>query len=430
MKRPFNFLLPALMLGITALIPSCKKDNCNETVSYRAYEPVYMSYESLRSGVKTEAARALQKPGKIYMAGNFIFVNEVNEGIHIINNQNPASPQNVSFISIPGNIDMAAMGNLLYADSYIDLLVFDISNPQQVQLVKRVENALPQRYTESGIVADPQQGVVVDIKEVIKTEKYNSDCNGGGGGPYPMPWLEGDVMFNGVGGAPVSSTAVASRGKGGSMARFALHQNMLYVVDNTSLRKFDLTTPVNPTNSGNSYIGQSIETIFPYNNHLFIGSANGMFIYNVSNPSAPQYVSTYTHATACDPVAVEGDYAYVTLRSGTPCNTNINQLEVVNIQNLTNPTLSVTVPMTNPHGVGIENGTLFICDGNDGLKVYNANNVQTIAENRIAHYNNIHAYDVIPHNNRLLMIGENGLYQYDYSNTQNIQLLSVIPVQK
>ena len=44
----------------------------------------------------------------------------------------------------------------------------------------------------------------------------------------------------------------------------------------------------------------------------------------------------------------------------------------------------------------------------------------------IAHYNDIHAVDVIPLNNVLMMIGEDGLYQFDYSNPANMKLLSKI----
>jgi len=154
-----------------------------------------------------------------------------------------------------------------------------------------------------------------------------------------------------------------------------------------------------------------------------------MFIYNISNPTSPVYVSTYIHGTACDPVVVDDNYAYITLRSGTPCNTTFNQLEVVNIQNLSAPTLSHTVQMTNPHGLGKDGNTLFVCDGTAGLKVYDASNPTAIPATPTVTVSNIQATDVIPFNNHLLMIGDDGLYQYDYTNVQNISLLSRIPVE-
>lgn len=84
--------------------------------------------------------------------------------------------------------------------------------------------------------------------------------------------------------------------------------------------------------------------------------------------------------------------------------------------------------MTNPHGLGIDETTLFICDGNDGLKAFDASDVNTIDKNLLAHYKNINATDVIPYNNTLIMIGSDGLFQYDYTNPKTIKLLSTIPI--
>lgn len=409
---------------------ACKKDKCVQTVTYKTYEPVYMSYEDLRQAVKSEPARALKKPGKIYMKGNYVFINEVDKGIHIIDNSNPAAPQNIAFINIPGNIDIAAIGNVLYADSYIDLLTLDISNPANISILKRSENVLPHRVYTNGSFVDSQQGVVADWIEKEVTEEVETDCNGGG-------WWRGgiaeDISFDNTSVLQSSNSGGGTRtiapGIGGSMARFTIWGTMLYVVDNSSLLLFNISQNTNPIAQGSTFIGRNIETIFPYKNHLFIGSSNGMFIYNINNPSNPVFVSSYEHATACDPVVVDDNFAYVTLRSGNDCNNVIDQLEVINIQNLSNPRLVATYPMHNPHGLGIDESTLFICDGSEGLKVFNASNVLNIANNQIAHFRNIQAFDVIPYGNKkLLMIGNNGLYQYDYNNLENITLLSVLPV--
>ena len=39
-------------------------------------------------------------------------------------------------------------------------------------------------------------------------------------------------------------------GKGGSMARFAITGNSLYIVDNQSLHSYDISTPGNPQKGG------------------------------------------------------------------------------------------------------------------------------------------------------------------------------------
>jgi hypothetical protein len=84
--------------------------------------------------------------------------------------------------------------------------------------------------------------------------------------------------------------------------------------------------------------------------------------------------------------------------------------------------------MTNPHGLGIDQGTLFICDGADGLKAFDATNVLTISDNQLAHYKNINAFDVIPFQQVAMVIGKEGLFQYDYSDIKNIKLISQLPI--
>ncbi len=422
----------AVLILSMFLFSSCKKDKCEQTVTYKKYVPVYMSLEELRSSVKSEPAQVLKKPGKIYMKGNYIFVNEVDKGIHVIDNSNPSSPQNISFISIPGNLDLAVAGNTLYADSYIDLLAIDISNLGSVTVLKRVENAIPQRYYTYGYSYDANLGVVKEWEEKMVTEKVSSDCNTGQVYYGRGPWMEGDVLTANATGGTASPTTYSAQtpGIGGSTARFTISNNTLYIVDDTKLNVYDISIASNPSKVGDYNLGWSIQTIFPYKNHLFIGSNSGVYIYDNSNPLSPVFVSEYSHITACDPVVVDDDYAYFTLSNDAPCHMGVNQLEVVDITDLAHPTLKTTMAMTNPHGIGIDNKKLFICDKGDGLKVYNATDVMQLASNQIAHFTNISAADVIPFNNRLLMIGDDGLYQYDYTNVENISLLSKIPVEK
>jgi len=71
---------------------------------------------------------------------------------------------------------------------------------------------------------------------------------------------------------------------------------------------------------------------------------------------------------------------------------------------------------------------LFVCDGTAGLKIYNAANPLDIAANQLTAYPNNHAFDVIPLGDILVMIGVDGLYQYDYSDLNNIFELSHIDI--
>ena len=432
--KPFYQTLLMLSLFLVISMSSCKKDKCEQTITYKTFEPVYMSYEELRAAVKTESPQPLKNPGKIYILGNYLFVNEIDKGIHVFDNTNPSSPQNISFIKIPGNLDMSAIGNALYADSYVDLVTLDISNPQNVTVLNRVNDAVPYRYYTNGGVADATKGVVTEWKEVMKTEKISTNCTPGGGyyrGPYMFEGdVKGGVMANSTSGTTSPTTVSQQPGVGGSTARFTISHNTLYIVDYSSLHIYDISNTANPAKVADKNLGWSIETIFPYKNRLFIGSSSGVYIYDITNPLSPTQTSVYSHITACDPVVVADEYAYFTLSNDAPCHMGVNQLEIVDITNLSAPTLKITVPMTNPKGVGIDNKKLFVCDGNDGLKVYDASDVMQIGSRMIAHFSNINSFDVIPFNNDLIMVGSDGLYQYDYSNVQNISLLSRIPVEK
>ncbi len=124
------------MVALVTAFASCK-DNCTQTVTYRGTESVRVTLSELRSGIKTLPAQDLENPGKIYVKDNFLFINEVKKGIHVIDNSNPSAPKAVSFIQILGNIDIAVNGNILYADSYTDFVALDISNPNDVKEVSR-----------------------------------------------------------------------------------------------------------------------------------------------------------------------------------------------------------------------------------------------------------------------------------------------------
>ena len=119
-----QFLITAM--GIL-LLGNCDKQHCTRT--YTLYAPVYKTLSQIRAGMVSSEAKDLKIPGKIYVYGNYIFLNELGQGIHIIDNSQPNAMKNVAFIKIPGNLDLAAIGNTLYADSYSDLVTFDISNP-------------------------------------------------------------------------------------------------------------------------------------------------------------------------------------------------------------------------------------------------------------------------------------------------------------
>lgn len=213
-------------------------------------------------------------------------------------------------------------------------------------------------------------------------------------------------------------------GQAGSLARFAILNNTLYAVDNANLRTFSLATPTQPVAGPVVNIGLGVETIFPQAPYLFIGSQQGMFIYNTAG-GTPQRVGTYIHAVSCDPVVVAGRYAYVTLRNDGACARGLNQLDVVDLANLSLPKLARSYPLAKPYGLGVDSSLVFVCD--QGLKVFDASASPTL---RLLQSFNIAATDVVARRGVLLVTGTDGLYQYRYTSagSGNLQQLSRIAI--
>lgn len=429
MKRLLRLKLPFLFLAATIWLTSCS-DKCEVTRTYRTTVPVTWTVESIRAGIRVLPPRELEKPAKIYTKDNYLFISEAKKGIHIINNNNPSNPVKVSFIEIPGVIDMAIRNNTLYADSYMDLVAIDIKNPLAVKEVGRVKNIFQYGLFE-GIswYYDTFSRIVTDYEWKNVTETIETDC-GANTTTWPIYYRGGiaeDASFNSSG--PSGATGAkdgSTSGTGGSTTRFTIYDNYLYTVSQSSLTLFNIEKEEKPDSTTTINLGWGIETIFPYKDKLFIGSNTGMHIYDNADPKNPVRLSIFQHARACDPVVVENDIAFVTLREGW-CGAAPNQLDVVDVKDLLRPQLLKSYPMQNPHGLGVDLPNLFICEGKYGLKSFDASNVNDIQLKQ--HIENIHAYDVIPLNKKLLlMIGEDGLYQYDYTDSKNLKQLSVISV--
>ncbi|HEU4902901.1 MAG TPA: hypothetical protein VFT06_08915, partial [Flavisolibacter sp.] len=352
--------------------------------------------------------------------GNYLFLNEVNKGIHVIDNSNPAAPKNIAFINIPNNIDLAVKGSYLYADSYSDVAVFDISQPTNIVPVKFLNNVIKEknRYWYSNTTnADSIQVVVgytvrdttVDVKQYRRWQSCAS-CM------YAQADLKG-----------VFYTAVPQVGVGGSMARFAIVNDYLYAVSSSELYSISLANPVDPQLTATRNMGWNIETIYPFRDKLFIGSRTGMFIYSLVNPAAPAQVSQFVHATSCDPVIADDNYAYVTLRTGTTCNGTLNQLDVLDVSDVSAPVWQKSVPMTSPHGLSKDGNYLFVCDGKDGLKLYDATN--PVAPQLAKHVSGLETYDVIALQGNAIVVASDGLYQFSYGNGATLSQISKLAIE-
>ena len=396
---------------------------CTDTVQVSVFSPVYLSYAELRTPVMAVDPVDIGTTGKIYVKDSYIYINELYDGIHVIDNTDPSSPQKTAFIPIPGNVDMAIKGTTLYADSYVDLVAIDIADPLNAVEVARIEDAFPYMTPSPWIAEDFVAGSRVDTPdesigvvvgwEQTRTERVRTDF------PYDVVNQSGER----------SAAPTAATGTGGSMARFTIIDPYLYALHDSYIQLVRIDDPVNPSLWSTVDVGWGIETIFPYGNYLFIGSTTGMFIYDNTNPENPTQLSAFAHVTSCDPVVAQGDYAYVTLRAGSFCGGGVNRLDILDITDLTNPLMVESYAMQGPFGLGIDGATLFVCDGVAGLKVYDVTDPMNI--DLIAFETNNETYDVILIPPLAIVVGPDGLDQYDYTDvatTGELVLLSHLDV--
>lgn len=229
---------------------------------------------------------------------------------------------------------------------------------------------------------------------------------------------EGDSFY--------SEPGTPNTGKSGSMAKFSINGDNLFIINEKDLKIFDISTVTNPVEVNKLEVDYGIETVFSLGGKLFIGSINGVYIYDISDPMNVLYLSHYQHITSCDPVVANDTLAFATLNSQSECRwqSGANRLDVINVKNIVYPNLITSLNMSNPKGLAIDSTHVFVCDGELGVKIFDfsdPNNLQLVSG-----ISGIDAYDIILDNDILYLIGKNGLFQYNYSNIHQIQLLSNI----
>ena len=396
--KTLKYVLIALTLG---LFSACSFTDETEEALFAV--PEIKSLAEIRSGITIESAQPTNSDGKIYVTQNYLFYIAQESGIHIFNNTNPANPQNIAFINLPGVHDIAVKGNYLYADNYIDLVVFDISSISTITLVQTVENAFEfyPTYPEEAEFYDftqyPGENELIVGYRIETRFRPSEDV---------VMTLEGALAnFDG------SSNYI---GNGGSYAKFQINNNALYAVENYELNVFDITNPLEASFDKavymNTWLGGGLfETLFKQKEFLFVGATNGMYIINAEDEFNPYFVSGFSHATACDPVVVHENTAYITVRGGSTCGAIEDQVNVIDITDISNPTLLSTYFLSQPYGLGIRNDILYVC-ANGNLNVFDAASSTLVLENTYAD----DVKDVIALDSHLIAVGLNKIIQYQY----------------
>ena len=428
MKR-FDFL-KIICLGFCLLLASCSlfKDEVlddREMVDVAYFVPQYETTSQLAAKVTIESPKDYAEAGKIVTYQNYIFINKPNEGVHVVDNSNPAAPVNLHFINIPGSLDLSIIDDHLYSDMFSALVVFNISDVTQTDLIEdfTVEDVFyynPYRTLDTALSPeesyaftqyesiDDSRGIVTGWEVEIRQEP-----------------LEEQIMYLRLEDSAIAEATTTVQADGfnevstaGSMTRFLPIGRYLYTINFNELVLFSIGDNYQPSRFARLDTSTQAETLFQLNDLLFVGSTTGMLMYDVASPGNPNYLNSIQHFRSCDPVVADENYAYVTLRGGTNCFTETNELQIIDISNPEELSVVARQVMFNPHGLAIHGDYLLVCDGSAGLKVINVSNRE---EPNVLSTDNIpFAYDIIVDFPSAIVVGEGVLYQYDLSNLPEI----------
>ena len=428
MKR-FDFLKISV-LGFCLLLASCSlfKDEIiddREMVDVAYFVPQYETTAQLAAKVTVESPKDYAEAGKIVTYQNYIFINKPNEGIHVVDNSNPATPVNLHFINIPGSLDLTIIDDHLYSDMFSALVVFDISDVTLPDLIEdfTVEEVFyynPYRTLDN--VSRPEVGY--DYTQYESIDDSRGIVTGWEVEIRQEP-LEDQILYLRLEDTAIAETTSSDQANGfnevstaGSMTRFLPIDRYLYTINFNELVLFSIGDNYQPSRFARLDTGTQAETLFQLNDLLFVGSTTGMLMYDVTSPSNPNYLNSIEHFRSCDPVVADENYAYVTLRGGTNCFTETNELQIIDIRTPEELSVVARQVMFNPHGLAIHEDYLLVCDGSAGLKVLDVSNRE---QPEILSTDNIpFAYDIIVDFPSALVVGEGVLYQYDLSNLPEI----------
>jgi hypothetical protein len=275
----------------------------------------------------------------IYIADTLMVLSDPQTGIHVYSIADKNDPVFLRKIPLQGNTGTAVRGDIIYANCWDGLLALRLG-----------------------------EGTGWDTAAVLREVS-----------PH---FLQNDVAIDGVdrhpffgcsGPAPVAydaSSPVNSGGSGGSYAIFAPIDTFLYYADHSEIVTMSIAVPDTPRVLSRTYVDWSIETLFPTEEHLFVGGTSGMYVLDLVDPAHPKLIGGLAHFQACDPVVVIDTVAWVTLRGGNGCGETRDVLLSVSIADPSNPKLLSETYTPTPYGLAAQDSLLIVSNGFSGSRIY------------------------------------------------------------
>ena len=223
-------------------------------------------------------------------------------------------------------------------------------------------------------------------------------------------------------------------GKSGSITRFAIYQDYMYVLNLNEVQTYDIKQREHPVLVHRMATDYGLETITVYEGSVFLGSTTSLYILDISNPAAPVIQSQSDRITdigfsGCDPVAVKGNYAYSTIKViENTCGTISAQsaLVVYDIQDKSAPKVVGTHGLNIPNGLGYKDNYLFICDeGSDELLVFDITDPTQVVLTPYS-VSITDPYDLIVDGQKMIVSSKTNFQIFDISDITQIRKLGQI----
>lgn len=159
----------AIYLLLVFLFQSCWRNNVDDEVlqpAPSAYIPITQKRVEFEKTIVLKEAQPIVTSGKIYVKDDFIFLNELAKGFHIINNTDPENPEPIGYVEVLLATDLAIRDRIFYVHHAVDLVSFTFSETKnQLIILHRERNVFPELFSPDGFPADyydvPEDEIII-----------------------------------------------------------------------------------------------------------------------------------------------------------------------------------------------------------------------------------------------------------------------------
>jgi hypothetical protein len=326
------------------------------------------------------------EPRDVTVEGHFAYVVAGEEGLHVIDVTDPASPQHVSTLDTPGEArGVAASGQHVYvADLLAGLHVVDVADPAAPEIIGSV--AVPGRalsvavYGTSVLVTGREAGLhVVDVTQ------------------------------------PASPILIGTADTPGEAYHVALAGDVACVADSSQgLQMIDLSNPAQPQIIGSRDTPGSALGVAVSGSHAYVADGmSGLHVLAITNPSSPYLLASHATPGSAVGVAISGTHAFV-------ADYYWSGLLSFDVSNPNLPAYAGGVQTQNAWRVATSGDFAFVASGDAGLDVVDISNPEGAAP--LGQAGVAWADEVVVSGSHAYVLGEYGLYAVDASDPSSLQL--------